>query len=88
MPSEKGAALLCMSEYMWENVYGLEDAEESGEVLLPDVVSTQTKGYGLKVSEALKDPTMIHVSNAIVGSSPPKPAWCVCVTLRGCLAPM
>ena len=46
------------------------------------------EGYGLKVSEALKDPTMIHVSNAIVGSSPPKPAWCVCVTLRGCLAPM
>ena len=47
VPSEKGAALLCMSVYMWETVYGLEDAEESGEVLLPDVVITQTKGYGL-----------------------------------------
>jgi hypothetical protein len=40
VPSEKGAALLCMSVYMWENVYGLEDAEESGEVLLPDVVGS------------------------------------------------
>ena len=40
VPSEKGAALLCMSMYMWENVYGLEDAEESGEVLLPDVVGS------------------------------------------------
>ena len=29
-----------MSMYMWENVYGLEDAEESGEVLLPDVVGS------------------------------------------------
>ena len=38
--SEKGAALLCMSVFMWEKVYGLEDAEESGEVVLPDVVGS------------------------------------------------
>ena len=40
VPSEKGAALLCMSVFMWENVYGVEDAEESGEVVLPDVVGS------------------------------------------------
>lgn len=36
--ADKGAPHVCMSEYMWHNVYGLQDAITIGEELTPGVV--------------------------------------------------
>ena len=35
-----GATHVCMSTYMWENVYGLEDGEVVGEELTPHIVGS------------------------------------------------
>ena len=39
----KGAAHVCMSTYMWENVYGLEDGEVVGEELTPGIVGSASR---------------------------------------------
>jgi hypothetical protein len=38
-----GAAHVCMSTYMWENVYGLEDGEVVGEELTPGIVGSSSR---------------------------------------------
>ena len=37
VPSSEGAAHVCMSLYMWENVYGMEGAEDVGERVTPGI---------------------------------------------------
>ena len=38
--ADRGAPFLCMSTHMWETVYGLEDAEQMGDELLPGIVGS------------------------------------------------
>ena len=38
--ADRGAPFLCMSTHMWETVYGLEDAEQMGDQVLPGIVGS------------------------------------------------
>jgi hypothetical protein len=44
--ADRGAPFLCMSTYMWETVYGLEDAVEVGEQVSLDVVGSSARSAG------------------------------------------
>ena len=38
--ADVGAPHVCMSKYMWDNVYGLEDATTAGESITPAIVGS------------------------------------------------
>ena len=44
--ADRGAPFLCMSKYMWETVYGLEDAVEVGDQVSLDVVGNSARSAG------------------------------------------